>query len=467
MRATLSTYLTCFALLLLAFLMACSGSPTASPARTTDPVPPVETSRPPTQTPLPPTASPAPDGPTPTPDLAAMTVNVLTSTSPDGLWKAEALLADPYNPRDGFIGDFDFARLTIFRLDDSLLWMPYEEWSPTGLGDSYLSRFYWTPDGRYLYFTHAGAAGGCGDPFVTHLRRVDLTDGSLHEIPLSDLGLDLITISPDVRRMAYRTAEGFLVYDLEAEEASTFSYPWPEEPNFRVDGYAWSPDDQQLAFTMLEGYCGPPGERTSSIGTLALDSGIARMVTQHDARNLIVSGWSESDALEVQQGDKSFSLALDSGELTPLPDSASDSLAEATGILRLFFDSLYWGSSDFFSHLTYERAAELYGGDYEVLQEQNPQTDPEDHASLLRNACEVNGFQCLRIREVLAAEVVDGTEGTVQITIHFMNPDGSIFVLGPCCGDEPTGESQETFVFTVERQEDGTVRVLELPPYVP
>jgi hypothetical protein len=340
--------------------------------------------------------------------------------------------------------------------------MPYEEWSESGLGDSFLSQFYWSADGRYLYFSHHGAADGCGTPFATNLRRVDLQDGSLREIPLTGLGLDIVTISPTADRMAYRTAEGILVYDLESDEARILPYEWPPGRDYVVDWYAWSPDGKQLAFTLNENFCftGEPG---TSIRVIDLETAQARTLTEHDPRFLVVTGWPDPDALEVDQDGRRYLFTLDSGALLPIPVSI------ASAILEDYLNLLHWGGSDSSGHFTYVRAVDLYGGSYETLVELNPGVEPTDYPALLANACQVNGFQCLRLREVIAtrARLAVGGALDVQVTVHLTDPDGGLFALRPCCGQDAIEDPQTDFTFTVRQWQDGTLKVLELPPCMP
>jgi hypothetical protein len=125
---------------------------------------------------------------------------------------------------------------------------------------------------------------------------------------------------------------------------------------------------------------------------------------------------------------------------------------------------------DFFRHLNagqYAEASQLYGGSYGHLIESNPGLDHEDHAALLRNACTVNGFQCLRVRSAhLQERASSGAE--FQFMVEFSTPEGELFVRGPCCGASETDmPSQSEFTFFVARSEDGVYRVQELPVYVP
>jgi hypothetical protein len=125
---------------------------------------------------------------------------------------------------------------------------------------------------------------------------------------------------------------------------------------------------------------------------------------------------------------------------------------------------------DFFEHLSagrYQKASQLYGGPYEQLIDHNPALDPQDHAALLRNACTVNGFQCLRVRTArLHQQVASGAE--FHFRVEFSTPDGGLFVRGPCCGASETDmPPQSEFLFTVTMSKDGEYRVQDLPIYVP
>ena len=123
---------------------------------------------------------------------------------------------------------------------------------------------------------------------------------------------------------------------------------------------------------------------------------------------------------------------------------------------------------DFFSNLeqgNYASAQEVYGGSYEALVEINPDLDPDDHVTLLQNACQVNGFQCLDVRVVTFNELT--SKGEYIFTVEFENPDGSLFELGSCCGETPTTSPQFQFEYRVVESSDGSFLVLDLPVYVP
>ena len=113
----------------------------------------------------------------------------------------------------------------------------------------------------------------------------------------------------------------------------------------------------------------------------------------------------------------------------------------------------------------YADAVPLYGGDYEQLQVFNPEIDADDHLALWTWACDNQLLQCLAVRSVTFQELV-GDSYIFQV--EFSNPDGSLFVLGPCCGANETEMPPiSQFEFTVLRNADGKFMVMNTPPYVP
>jgi hypothetical protein len=123
----------------------------------------------------------------------------------------------------------------------------------------------------------------------------------------------------------------------------------------------------------------------------------------------------------------------------------------------------------FFAHLQageYEQAAALYGGTYDVMIDHNPEIDPHDHAALFRNACTINGAQCLETGSVVLEEA--STPKEFKFAVQFKNDDGSVFELGPCCGEtEANQPPQSVFVYTVAKSTANDYVVLDMPVYTP
>lgn len=123
---------------------------------------------------------------------------------------------------------------------------------------------------------------------------------------------------------------------------------------------------------------------------------------------------------------------------------------------------------DFFALLDtkkYTEANALYGGSYEQLQVFNPDVDASDHATLWTRACELSGLQCLKVR---SATLLHQESNAYVFQVEFNSPDGSLFVLGPCCGaNETEMPPVSQFEYTVTKSADGKFLVMNLPPYVP
>ena len=138
---------------------------------------------------------------------------------------------------------------------------------------------------------------------------------------------------------------------------------------------------------------------------------------------------------------------------TSLPSTAS----EAQDVLVDFLTRLHTKN--------YAQATPLYGGEYESLQVFNPEINSEDHVALWTWVCENKILQCLEVRSATFTKLV-GDSYIFQV--EFNNPDGSLFVLGPCCGaNETEMPPVSQFEFTVSRTANGKFVVMNTPPYVP
>ena len=138
---------------------------------------------------------------------------------------------------------------------------------------------------------------------------------------------------------------------------------------------------------------------------------------------------------------------------TSLPSTAS----EAHEVLVNFLTLLH--------RKKYAEATPLYAGEYEQLHVFNPEIDPKDYVALWTWACDHQLLQCLEVRSATLKEV----EGDSYIfQVEFNNPDGSQFVLGPCCGaNETEMPPVSQFEYTVSRNADHRFVVMNMPPYVP
>jgi hypothetical protein len=138
---------------------------------------------------------------------------------------------------------------------------------------------------------------------------------------------------------------------------------------------------------------------------------------------------------------------------TSLPSTASEAYEVVVNFLTLLHAR------------NYTNAVPLYGGEYEQLQVFNTEIDRNDHVALWAWACDHQLLQCLEARSATFKEV-RGDSYIFQV--EFNNPDGSLFVLGPCCGTNETEMPPVSqFEYTVSRNADHRFVVMNTPPYVP
>jgi hypothetical protein len=138
---------------------------------------------------------------------------------------------------------------------------------------------------------------------------------------------------------------------------------------------------------------------------------------------------------------------------TSLPSTAD----EAHDVLLDFLTLLYTKN--------YAEAIPLYGGEYEQLQVFNPDIDPNDYSTLWMWACDHQLLQCLEVRSASFKEL-RGDSYVFQV--EFNNSDGTLFVLGPCCGaNETEMPPVSQFEYTVSRNAEHKFVVMNTPPYMP
>lgn len=130
-------------------------------------------------------------------------------------------------------------------------------------------------------------------------------------------------------------------------------------------------------------------------------------------------------------------------------------LAEQTAVA--FFKDLSAGR--------YEKAAEMYAGDYAVLASLTSQIPPEEHVGLWKNGCEISGMQCLPIYRIVNTEKFSLNE--FRITVEFRDKASGVFVQGPCCGAtvEEMPPVSQFDVYVIER--NGSYYVTSLPVLQP
>ena len=146
------------------------------------------------------------------------------------------------------------------------------------------------------------------------------------------------------------------------------------------------------------------------------------------------------------------------GERLPTPEAIRPGdIAQARETLHRFLSLLAEGD--------FAAAAPLYGGSAVGMWESlGKWLALDDRVGLLTRICDGGFLQCLPVRAI-----TDGapTATTFEFVVEFSNPDGSLFVRGPCCGSNETDMPPVSgFPMSVIWAE-GRYWVLGLPPYVP
>jgi hypothetical protein len=141
-----------------------------------------------------------------------------------------------------------------------------------------------------------------------------------------------------------------------------------------------------------------------------------------------------------------------------LSTEASSNADLAQEVLINFLDNLNAGKFD--------QAAQLYGGSYETMQNHNPGLNKNDHSGLIRNACTINGIQCLQVKSVSLEKQVSDSEFIFKV--EFLTSGGTLFIQGPCCGgNETDSPPQSVFSLRVVKIDNNNFSVLDMPPFLP
>lgn len=154
---------------------------------------------------------------------------------------------------------------------------------------------------------------------------------------------------------------------------------------------------------------------------------------------------------------KQFASVVTSTPLVEPTIGSNNSISLAKQTLEQYFFLL--------STKQYEQAEQFHGAGYGEVMNWNPSVSPDDHVTLLRNACEMNGWQCLPIRTFVSEKEI--VQDEYLFTVQFRALDGKIYEQGLCCGaEDPNFVPKKEFEYTV-KMVDGRFKVITPPLYHP
>ncbi len=244
----------------------------------------------------------------PAPDLADRQTERWSSAAPDDGWTAEGIVALPKPGEDRY-----YTELRVKRADGGTEWMPVATWSNFGLGYTTPRPLHWSRDGQYLYFTNAPVVEGCG-LFVnaSDLQRLDLADGNVDQL-LPPNTTRSLTFAPDDQSIAYGEQELLYLLDPTTGDYATLALDMLGS-NEQWGNFVWSPDSQQVVFTIADDPCGANWQQ--SVVLVHTPSLTATVLVEPNERLFTAVAWPDPDHLQLRDRDNQFwQLDINTGEI--------------------------------------------------------------------------------------------------------------------------------------------------------
>lgn len=151
--------------------------------------------------------------------------------------------------------------LTLERRDGAYGYLIYEGPPADGLGYALERPLFFSNDERFLYFNRQSVADGCGlFPHSSDVKRFEMSTGEV--VTLDDTSGTGHVLSAENTRLAFARSDSehhstILVHSPTHGATETYSIPNPNAENGAgVGSLLFSPNGTQIAFALVERFCG-------------------------------------------------------------------------------------------------------------------------------------------------------------------------------------------------------------------
>jgi len=235
------------------------------------------------------------------------------SFSPDGQWRAYALLT--FVEEGGGVVGYQ-TDLTVSTLEGDISWLAYTGLQGVGMGYDVPTVVLWSSDGRSLFFTLRASPDGCSTfagQFDSGLYQLDLASGEVKQHDVSG------ALSPDgttVAHLVWEPVPAVALYDLATKTTTTIVWDASLERGNTAMNLVWSPDSQAIALEHSSSFC---FDGDYSLLHLDLTTEEQMMLLWQEPHSFFIAEWPSANEIYLQdrshEGQK-WSLDVNTSELT-------------------------------------------------------------------------------------------------------------------------------------------------------
>jgi hypothetical protein len=231
--------------------------------------------------------------------------------SPDEAIEAQVLVYDCVSIIEGQENALDVLRIVNNSTNEITQEVDTQFQYCGGLGAFGLGGLFWSPSGRFFYYTDAreGVPDGCGY-WSRPISRVDTTDWSIEE-------LGGVAQSQDGTRLAGWSDEDLVIWDIDGEEIGRVEIA---RRNLSRGPIVWSPEGNSIAYLLAEHFCVPGSENESTVGVVDVSDFSAEVLLTSNSPAYQDIAWYGSEQLVLADGlGGRWFLDLATGSISETP----------------------------------------------------------------------------------------------------------------------------------------------------